>query len=58
MGVVFGIVKSQDNKNLTCNLNKKLQIVKNNNFNLLIKYLMIVSEPDRIIAFLVIKYML
>lgn len=28
MGVVFGIVKSHDNKNLTCNLNKKLQIVK------------------------------
>lgn len=55
MGDGFGIVKSQDNKTLKYNLNNSSRQLKNlqpgNQTTA-----MIVTEPDRIIAFLVMKY--
>lgn len=57
MGDGFGIVKSQDNKTLKYNLNNSSRQLKNlqpgNQTTA-----MIVTEPDRIIAFLVMKYKL
>lgn len=49
---IFGIVRSQDNKTLKCNLNNSFRQLKKS-FDILIKYLMILSEADRINVFLV-----
>lgn len=58
MGDIFGIVRSQDNKTLKYNLNNSFRQLKTNKQKFqTANQISPDSEPDRIIAFLVMKYM-